>query len=76
MPDVRICRRCGYAIHDVAGVELSVMAGTGWSTHTRHLVLCDSCSLALDRWLAGVPTHEDAPGGAISNTAVASMNLT
>jgi hypothetical protein len=76
--ETRVCRRCGYAIcdDDVPGVELQVMAGTGWSTHTRHLVLCDSCGVALDRWIAGVPEDHRAPGGALADTAVASMSLT
>jgi hypothetical protein len=72
----RICRRCGAATVDFPPVEVSVTAGTGWSAHSRRLVLCDDCGRLLDAWLMEPhQAHQDGPGGALASTAVASMPL-
>jgi hypothetical protein len=59
---------------DVPPSDVTITGGVGWGVRTRTIVLCDDCSEQLEAWLA-LPhqTHQDGPGGAIADTAVASM---
>jgi hypothetical protein len=72
----RVCRRCGYAVHESPPVEVAITTGEGWSVNTRRLILCQGCDEDLAGWL--VMPHQadhDGRGRALSDTAVASMAL-
>jgi hypothetical protein len=71
------CDRCGSNIIE-RGWTLEVKAGSIRTRFPEPLDLCSDCGSLFGDWLrSGKPhhTHQDAAGEALSDTAVASMEL-
>lgn len=72
----RICDRCGDPLTDQPGSIVEVKAGDLVNRTGETLDLCQTCCDRFADWLrSGRQANHDGPGGALADTAVASMAL-
>jgi hypothetical protein len=75
VPDVKVCRRCGFASVGEPMAEVAVTSSQAWGIGVHVVALCPECVEALELCLAGLPVDHEEIGGAIADTAVAAANL-